>query len=108
MEENKYTLRLLIDNLTDAQAIAIVRMFEMFRNFGQVGTSRNVTFFADGDGNFRLDFAYELYGGDNAVEIKELIDNPSSFNYDAELMDAYCDHKDIRIDFDKYAWELKD
>ena len=42
-----------IDNLTEAQKIAIEDMMYTWQMLGNIGSSRWTSFFSDGDGNFR-------------------------------------------------------
>ena len=42
-----------IDNITEAQAIALEDMLATWEYLGEIGTSHWTAFFADGDGNFR-------------------------------------------------------
>src|SRR5271157_341357 len=42
-----------IDNLTEAQEIALHDLFATWQQLGSWGSSRDTTFFADGDGDFR-------------------------------------------------------
>lgn len=44
-----------INNLTEAQAVALEDLLSTWMNLGSVGASRWTAFFADGDGNFRPD-----------------------------------------------------
>ena len=53
MAEKKRKLKIEIDNLTEAQAIAIEDMMAIWVSLGSMGSSRWTCFFADGDGNFR-------------------------------------------------------
>lgn len=46
-------LRIVIDNLTCAQAIALEDMLAAWEWLGSIGASRWTAFYADGDGNFR-------------------------------------------------------
>lgn len=53
MDRNeKRSLSVVIDNVTEAQAIAIEDMLRAWVQFGSMGSSRWTAFFADGDGNF--------------------------------------------------------
>lgn len=49
---DRITLQVEIGNLTEPQAMAIQEMFGMWMQLSGIGSSRNVSFFADGDGNF--------------------------------------------------------
>lgn len=106
--KERYRLLLQLDNLTDAQVIAFVKMINWIEACGKVGTSRWISFFADGDGDCRIRSSYNIYGNKELSDkLTNLIDN-HTFNYDFKLDDDYSEHKDIKIDYDKYAWELND
>ncbi len=53
MNEKIYSANIVIDNLTDAQRIAIEDMMSQWVRLGKMGSSRWTAFFADGDGNFQ-------------------------------------------------------
>lgn len=48
-----YSTTIKIDNLTDAQLVAIEDMMYQWQRLGGIGSSRWTCFFADGDGNFK-------------------------------------------------------
>ena len=104
--KTKYRLNLQLDNLTDAQVIAFVKMINWIEDCGNVGTSRYISFFADGDGDCRIRSSYNIYGS-KSDELTNLIDN-HKFIYDNKLENDYSEHKEIKIDYDQYAWELND
>jgi len=49
---DKLKLTVTMD-VTISQALALEAMFEYWTTLGSIGSSRNVTFFCDGDGNFQ-------------------------------------------------------
>ncbi len=53
MEKKFQRLVVTFDNVSQADAIALKKMFEYMQYLGSIGSSRNCTFFADGDGSFR-------------------------------------------------------
>lgn len=81
---------------TPAQALALQTMFEHWNRFGSWGSSRDVAFFVDGDGNFkpRAKWSY-------SQPVPELTDE----------MRKACTEEfpsgDLRIDFDPIAWMLR-
>jgi len=52
IRERRGCLEIRIDNLTKAQAIAIEDMLGIWMALSSAGSSRWVSFYADGDGNF--------------------------------------------------------
>lgn len=82
-----------IDNLTDAQAIALEDMFAEMVRLGNIGSSRLLAFFSDGDGNFRPKIKVD---GKNAEKNKVFPEN------------YFWDGYDYKMDYDKIAWEIED
>lgn len=54
------TLKVRFENLTKAQAIALVNMFNEMEKFGYAGHSAYIGFYADGDGNFHPHVKHNL------------------------------------------------
>lgn len=86
-------LNVEIDNLTDAQAIALEDFFRTMVWCGNIGTSRWTSFFSDGDGNFRPKI--KVNGED--PKFTELIEREK----------LWVDNE-YRIDFDAIAWKLRE
>lgn len=53
MSEDKRSITVQIENITEAQAIALETLFAQWVTLGKIGASRWTALFADGDGNFR-------------------------------------------------------
>lgn len=96
-EESLVDLNLSFKGITKAQAITLVKMAKIMEWCGRVGTSRNVTFFADGDGNFRPKVSYEA---------SKDISYTEKLAMDLEIWEAQDDHKDFKLDFDSVAWQV--
>ena len=86
-------------NITEAQAITLVKAAKIMEWCGKVGTSRNATFFADGDGNFRPEVSYNSSDPLRFTEKKLALD--------IEIMNAMKNHTDFKLDFDDTAWQLE-
>ena len=86
------TLDIKIENLTEAQAIAIEDMFQTWVSLGSAGFSRWTCFFADGDGNFRPKITVN---GNPPVATTLLRD------------DQKWQGDEYRIDLDTIAWLLR-
>jgi hypothetical protein len=104
MAAERQSMTVTMHNLTDAQAIALEAMFRLWQNLGAAGCSRYVSFFADGDGNFRP-----------RVEIQHSRDPyPTQTEEDREALRkaAFVTNGEeeqglsIPIDFDPVAWRL--
>jgi hypothetical protein len=100
------SMTVTMHNLTDAQAIALEAMFRLWQRLGAAGSSRYVSFFADGDGNFRP-----------RVEIQHSRDPyPMQAEEDREALRRVAlvtngeeaPGRSIPIDFDPVAWRLHD
>lgn len=83
-----------IDNLTEAQQIALEDMLACWRELGSIGSSRWTKFYADGDGNFHPMITID---GHKPVSTK-LIDNKLKWP------EGSGGH--YQIDFDWIAWKL--
>jgi hypothetical protein len=90
-DRTKRTLTITMENLTEAQEIALNDLFATWQQLGSWGSSRDTTFFADGDGDFRPKITI------NGAKPKftELIDRDRLWT---------GDH--YRIDFDWIGWAL--
>ncbi|MHA2065693.1 MAG: hypothetical protein ACXABY_15055 [Candidatus Thorarchaeota archaeon] len=53
MADKVFRLEIRIDGLDDVQAKELIRMFWLMNRLGQIGASRWLAFYADGDGSFR-------------------------------------------------------
>ena len=84
--------------VTPAQGLALQAMFEHWNKMASWGTSRNISFYVDGDGNFKPN-AEVTY----SEEIPELTDEMRK--------KAAYDEKgngDVSFDFDPIAWMMHD
>lgn len=80
-----------IDNIQLAHAKAIEHMLALWQRLGSWGSSRWVSFFADGDGNFR----------------PHITVNGKTAELDQDL-DSNIDQSEIAVDFDKIWRKYKD
>ena len=88
------TINVEIENITDAQAIALEDMFRTWVNLGNLGSSRWTSFYADGDGNFRPKIKVD--GKD--AKFSDLIDE--------EMRNKMWKENEYKIDFDMIGWKL--
>ena len=82
-----------INNLTQPQEEAIKTMLKLWEYLGNVGSSRKVSFYADGDGNFRP----KIFVDDKKPEFYKFKDGRT---YPKEN-----EHGEYIIDFDDIAWD---
>lgn len=87
MAETK-NITVQINNITEAQAIALEDMFATWVYLGNIGGSRWTAFFADGDGNFRPKITIDGL----KPQFTDLIDRDKLWETD-----------EYRIDFDSIA-----
>jgi len=85
--------------VTPAQAIALEAMFDEWNKLGVWGASRQVSFFADGDGNFRPD-AKVTYDADPYTEFPK--HSPEDLRRKARI--SPDEAEPIAFDFDPVAW----
>lgn len=83
-------LKIEIDNLTPAQAIALEDMFAVWQIMSGFGASRWTGFFADGDGNFH-------------PKIKVNGEDPKRYTHPVH---GKKDWDKYRMDYDEIAWLL--
>lgn len=105
MEDELVKMRVEIDNLTIPQAIALDAMFRMWQSLGGMGASRHVSYFVDGDGNFRPKIKSGFY---QEIDGTDFPRNPY-VGYDMhELHKLACikNGDDIVYDFDPVAWHI--
>lgn len=88
----KRKITIEIDNLTEAQEIALNDLFATWQQLGSWGSSRDTTFFADGDGDFRP----KITINGEKPKFTELIDRDRLWTDD-----------NYRIDFDWIGWALE-
>ena len=91
-DRNKRKIVVEIDNLTEAQEIALNDLFATWQQLGSWGSSRWTAFFADGDGDFRPKITIN---GEKA-KFTELVDRKKLWQGD-----------EYRIDFDGVGWALQ-
>jgi hypothetical protein len=86
-----------IEGLTKAQEIALEDILAQMVALGNVGASRWVCFYADGDGNFHPKIRV---GGPDGH-------NPQFYG-DAATINARWLKDEYRMDFDSIAWALRE
>lgn len=99
MSDDRVILTATIANLTPAQAVAVQAMLEYWQYLGAIGSSRHVSFMADGDGNFRpkvkVSFDNSPWGDKSPEECERL------------KALALVRQEPPAFDFDPVAWELR-
>ena len=59
IKRKEQKLVITLDNVSQSDAIALIKMFKYAQYLGNIGSSRMCGFFADGDGSFHPKFSYE-------------------------------------------------
>jgi hypothetical protein len=95
-DHSKRKIVVEIDNLTEAQEIALNDLFATWQQLGSWGSSRETTFYADGDG----DFHPKITVNGEAAKFTSLLPR--------DKMWAKGDSGDYRIDFDWIGWKLQE
>ncbi len=90
--EKKYQkMTTTLENVSQAQAIALKKMFEYMELLGLIGASRYVSFMSDGDGDFRP---------------KVSIEYPEELPEVSEITGFDKITGDFKIDFDSISWKI--
>ena len=82
--------------VTEPQALALEAMFKRWNSLASMGSSRYISFFVDGDGNFHPNCKFKVIEGEKrelTPELEELASNKEQPN---------------RYDYDNIAWSLHD
>ena len=100
----KRTLTVVIENVTEAQEIALNDLFATWQQLGSWGSSRWTAFFADGDGDFRPKITVN---GEKA-KFTDLIDRKVMWSPDKVVAGRYSDGGSYFIDYDWIGWKLQE
>lgn len=101
-ERLEMTIKLQV---TQPQALALQAMLECWNSLASMGSSRYVSFYVDGDGNFKPKAMWE-YSAPVHELTKEMRD--ASHAYVKTLADPNPgSHSDHAFDFDPIAWKMR-
>jgi len=91
--------------VTISQAVAMKEMFERWNFLSNIGSSRHVSFFVDGDGNFhpKVEITFSEGMPDFTEEQKEIIKQRAA-NENTEIVKI---EKGNKFDFDNIGWYLR-
>lgn len=95
-QRGRKAITVQIDNLTDAQALAVEDLMATWASLGRAGSSRWTAFYADGDGNFRP----RITVNGNTAQACTLTDPKARWKR-IDGNDMYM------LDFDRIAWALR-
>lgn len=99
MKSENLRLVVEIENVTEAQAIAIEDMLATWVNLGGMGSSRWTSFYADGDG----DFHPRITVNGKPAAFTALLTRDDRWSHREPLGTS-----GYRIDYDRIAWKLRD
>jgi hypothetical protein len=102
-DRTKRTLTVTIENVTEAQEIALNDLFATWQMLGGLGSSRWTAFYADGDGDFRPKITVN---GEKA-KFTDLLDRKQMWNPDS-IVAASFERDAYKIDFDWIGWKLQE
>jgi hypothetical protein len=93
-----------IDNLTEAQEVALNDLFATWQQLGGNGSSRWTAFYADGDGDFRPKIT--INGA--APKFTDLLPREQFWSEDKTIAMKFYMGDAYKIDFDWIGWKLSD
>jgi hypothetical protein len=91
--------------VTEAQALAVQAMLQCWNSLASMGSSRYVSFYVDGDGNFKPKATWE-YSKPVAELTNELREVAHAF-VKTTRDENPGSHSDHAFDFDPIAWKLR-
>jgi hypothetical protein len=109
LERKEQKLVITLENINQADAIALKKMFGYMEYLGQIGSSRLCTFFADGDGSFHPKVSFDY--PEELLEVPEIdgIITYEDIKKAKELnrnVIAEPSEGDFAIDSDSIAWKI--
>jgi len=105
LKRKKQKLTITVDNVSQADAIALIKMFKYMQYLGNIGSSRMCSFFADGDGSFKPKVSFEY-----PEELPEMPEITCTVDYD-KIKKIYTrsyqsSEGDFLVDSDEIAWKI--
>jgi hypothetical protein len=95
--DEKLNLTIKLKDITKAQAITFVNFMKEMEHCGVMGRSRNIAFYADGDGNFKPKIEHDLDVSDEEIKsYKECCERTMTTKYGTKITafdfdGVYCD-----------------
>lgn len=105
LKRKEQKLVITLDNVGQADAIAIIKMFKYAQRLGNIGASRWCSFFADGDGSFHPKVSFEY--PENLPEVPE-VHGEVTYNKKTKELNGHpiSNDGDFAIDSDSIAWKI--
>ena len=108
IEKRNHKLTITLNSVTQAQAIALTKMFKYMQYLGDVGSSRMCSFYADGDGDFRPKVSIDY--PETLPEVKEITGVLTRDNIEEAKKNnrrvIQTFEGDFVIDYDSIAWKI--
>jgi hypothetical protein len=102
-DRSKRTLTVVIENVTEAQEIALNDLFATWQSLGSMGSSRWTAFFADGDGDFRP----KITVNGEKPKFTDLLAKGATWRGDEIIGHSFTTGDAYAIDFDWIGWKLQ-
>lgn len=103
MDTSKRIKMMVLMEVTIPQALALQSMFEYWNQLAGLGASREVAFYADGDGNFHPEAEYLF--SEAVPELTDDLAKLAKVSYDDSGRDSY-NRPQALFDFDAIAWRI--
>lgn len=101
-ERLEMTIKLQV---TEEQALAVQSMLECWNSLASMGSSRYVSFYVDGDGNFKPKATWEY--SEKVAELTPEMREVSHAYVKTSADQNPGSHSDHAFDFDPIAWKLR-
>ena len=105
IKRKEQKLVITLENVSQADAIALIKMFKYMQRLGNIGASRMCSFFADGDGSFHPKVSFQY-----PEELPEVPEADGEVEYDRETKKYNRSYQtsegDFVIDGDEIAWKI--
>lgn len=97
--DNSEKIKMKVEmEVTIPQALALQAMFKHWNRLGSWGSSRFISFFVDGDGNFRPNASW--FFSERIPELTEELETAAIVEDDG--------NGNLKFDFDSIAWKLRE
>lgn len=105
LQRKEQKLVITLQNVSQADAIGLIKMFKYMQYLGNIGSSRMCSFFADGDGSFHPKASFEY--PEELPEVPE-IDGVVTWDNEAKKLKGHpvSSEGDFAIDSDSIAWKI--
>lgn len=103
-DRSKRTLNITLENITEAQEIALNDFFATWESLGSWGSSRWTAFYADGDGDFRP----KIKINGEKPKHTDLLEKGLTWSSDRIIAMSFYEGDAYKIDYDWIGWKLQE